>query len=284
LTIIRLRAWTADGKRLVQHRIGGAGQEAFDGRRTGLSINSFEEPRLFRSYRLRTGFEQRAPWITRFDIAGRSYGGSYHAELDHRLKMLIWRTPEDARVLELGCLEGGHSTILAQHCRELVAVDIQESNLSKARWVSQAAYKSKNIRWVNKDVEIHDFDDLGRFDIAMNMGVLYHLSEPWNLLRRLARVTRSMMWLWTHYAPEDASLIERGGYAGILYDEPPEDHPLRGMRPESFWPTLPELQRMLVDAGFDDIEVLNPDLGTRDGPAVLLAAHVGERTLVERVP
>ena len=93
-----------------------------------------------------------------------------------------------------------------------------------------------------------------------------------------------MMWLWTHYAPADAPLIERGGYEGIVYEEPPTDHPLRGMRPESFWPTLPELQRMLVDAGFDDIEVLNPDLGTKDGPAVLLAAHVGERTLVERVP
>ncbi len=221
--------------------------------------------------RLQAGFAARAPWITRFEIGGRVYGGDYDAGHDDRLKCFFRRFPRARRVLELGCLEGGHTFPLAERAREVVAIDVQASNLDKCRWLG-AELGARNVRWVQADLETDEIAELGRFDATYCSGLLYHLQEPWNLLRRVAPQTRAIF-VWTHTAPPDRSLFERGGYLGAEIGEPDYDHPLKGMRPTSFWPTQAELLRMLQDCGFPRIEILDDDLGTDAGPAILLIAY-----------
>lgn len=218
-------------------------------------------------------FRARGPWITRFDVAGAQYGGTYHAASDPRLLRFFQLFPNPGRILELGSLEGGHSVPLAGHAREVVAIEARSANIAKARWV-QSLYGTKNLRFLETDLESATFAELGTFDVVFNLGLLYHLPEPWRLLRRLSRITRSM-YLWTHVCPprwrrSKHPRTQREGYDGLLYPEHGSVDPLSGMSQASFWPTKRELVRMLKDSGFDSCNLLAYERSHIHGPAVLL--------------
>lgn len=227
---------------------------------------------VLRHRALARGFALRAPWITGYEIGGRHYGGAYLAMEDGRVALFQRLWPKPSRVLELGCLEGGHSFRLAEQAGEVVALDAQEGNLEKCRWLQATAFPRAVVRFLHADLDHFDPGILGNFDAVLNSGLLYHLVEPWLMLRRLASCTGGML-LWTHYAPDSVADVIRGGYRGWDYPEPDSGHPLRGMHGSSFWPTHDELQRMLLDAGFTDIVEYTDDHGHEHGPAVLLSCR-----------
>lgn len=224
---------------------------------------------------LRKEFESRGPWVTCFPIDGKVIGGGYHAENDGRLKKFLQLYPKPGRVLELGCLEGGHTFPIAKAAEQVVAIDSRDRNLDRARWL-QGVYQQKNISFVQANLEEFDLRLLGSFDVIFNVGLLYHLPEPWTVLERLAPLTRSMF-LWTHVAPEELAGTEQRGYSGMSYEEHGALDPLSGMSPSSFWPTMDDLLRMLRDAGFVDCEILDDDADHPNGPAVCLVCQ-SERT------
>jgi tRNA G46 methylase TrmB len=84
------------------------------------------------------------PWISGFEVNGTRYGGSYLPERDSRVHRFVdefrkWRghlgrgEGEPLRILECGCLEGGHTAILAKSFprAQIVAVDARPENLRK---------------------------------------------------------------------------------------------------------------------------------------------------------
>jgi SAM-dependent methyltransferase len=220
---------------------------------------------------MQQAFAVRRPWVTGFRLEGTIFGGNYIAADDARLRAFLDEFPNPGRVLELGCLEGGHTFPIAEVAREVVAIDARRENLAKAEWLNRSVFNRSNIRFVEANLEEFDFTPLGVFDVAFNVGLLYHLSAPSRLLARLARVAQTMF-LWTHFAPKAAS-AEADGYRGIWYVEHGRADPLSGMQPASFWPTLPELQRMLADAGFADIHVHGIETAHPHGPAVLVSCR-----------
>jgi hypothetical protein len=180
----------------------------------------------------------------------------------------------------LGCLEGGHTLAIARAAIEVVAVDARPENISKAR-LMQRVYGAGNVRFVEADLDALDPAELGAFDVAFNVGLLYHLAAPWRLLAGLASSCRAMF-LWTHVARSVVWGVRRGGYRGRLYREGGFADPLSGLSPRSFWPTQKELLRMIRDAGFGEIEILDLDHSHPHGPAVLLTCrslHFGEGPL-----
>lgn len=220
---------------------------------------------------LQQAFAARGPWVTGFRLDRTIFGGTYVAAEDARLQTFLAQFPYPGRVLELGCLEGGHSFPIAAVARELVAIDARHENLAKAEWLNRTIFHRSNIRFLEADLEEFDFTPLGVFDVAFNVGLLYHLSAPWRLLGRLARVAQTMF-LWTHFAPNSAGALA-GDYHGIWYVEHGRADPLSGMHPASFWPTLPDLRRMLADAGFADLHVHGIETAHPHGPAVLLSCR-----------
>jgi SAM-dependent methyltransferase len=222
---------------------------------------------------LRKGFEQRAPWVTAFDLHGRRWGGNYHAASDPRLVQFLKRFPNPGRVLELGALEGGHTFALAEHALEVIAIEGRQENLEKARWLN-SYFQKTNIQFIQENIETADLTPYGRFDIVFNLGVLYHLPAPWDLLAKLRALTQWML-LWTHVAPSRWRRSRhpravRNGYDGVLYPEHGAKDPLSGMSPSSFWPTEAELIRMLRDNGFSKVERLGRERRHIHGPAVFL--------------
>lgn len=160
---------------------------------------------------------------------------------------------------------------LARQAEEVLAIDCRPENIEKAKFV-QGVFEVANIRFLVADVEAFDLTSLGRFDVLFNVGVLYHLREPWRLLRSLARMGASMF-LWTHITPSRWLCVRRGGYRGRMYPEGGVSDPLSGLHPQSFWPTHSELLRMLGDAGFVDVDVIEVEKQHPHGPAILLTCQ-----------
>lgn len=212
-------------------------------------------------------FKARGPWVTQFMIDGRLYGGHYHAATDARLATFFALYPKPGRVLELGSLEGGHTFPIARVADSVVALESRLANLTRARWL-QERFGLSNITFQQANLESFDLRNLGTFDVVFNLGLLYHLPEPWWLVERLGQVAREMF-LWTHVANPNGPIVKRAGYAGASYGEFGLADPLSGMSETSFWPLEEELERMLVEAGFDQVDKCDKEASHPHGPAIL---------------
>ena len=94
-----------------------------------------------------------------------------------------------------------------------------------------------------------DPDDIGRHDVSLFLGVLYHLMDPFDALRRLRRVTRELAVIETAVMVL-VDLAERP-----LWDFFPEDQ-LNG-DPSNWWaPNVAGLVGACRAAGFSSVEVI----------------------------
>ena len=107
------------------------------------------------------------------------------------------------------------------------------------------------VEAVVADFMTSDLDALGTFDVVLFLGVLYHMRDPLGALRRLARLTAGTAVVETEarvfHGPAEVPLCEF--FAGYrLLDDP-----------TNWWaPNEAALRLMLLEAGFDSVDVLTP--------------------------
>jgi SAM-dependent methyltransferase len=232
---------------------------------------------------IRAQVEELGPWITGFDFKGEHYGGNYITTKDGRVSGFIARFrrwlqetgdhKSQLRILECGCLEGGHTVMLAAAFpnAEIVAADLRESNLCKARFLA-SLYQLPNIRWLKENFANPQLVWREDYDAIFCVGLLYHLRNPASLLSEAGKRTR-FLWLWTVICSETDTILTEGKYRGRMLRETP-DHPLSGEEPESFLPALGSLIDMLWDAGFKSVSLLEKGLtSNNNGPYILLQAE-----------
>lgn len=114
---------------------------------------------------------------------------------------------DGAEVLELGPLEGAHTWMLEQHgAARITAVEANRRAYLKCL-VMKEVVGTTRARFLLGDflAYLRESPDV-RFDVAIASGVLYHMSEPVELLARLARAT-DRLFIWTHYY--DRALVNR---------------------------------------------------------------------------
>jgi len=229
-------------------------------------------------------FEALGPWITGFDFGGNHYGGQYRADTDSRVLRFISTFRErlaasnrgrsqPLRILECGCLEGGHSRVLAQAFPEatITAVDVRETSLQKARFILSSSGIT-NVRLSKENLNEPSAAFTEQYDAIFCVGLLYHLRQPAQFLARAAQAA-GFLWLSTIICAEPEATLVEDDYRGRFFGEAIE-HPLSGVNPQSFQPTIGSLADMLWAAGFDEILLLEKSI-TPDGngPAVLLKAE-----------
>jgi SAM-dependent methyltransferase len=228
-------------------------------------------------------FSALGPWITGFDFGGTLYGGQYRADTDARVLRFVTeferrlarsnQKGQPARILECGCLEGGHTAVLAQSFpqAEITAVDVREASLNKARFIISAS-SITNVRFKKENLAEEPQALTEQYDAIVCIGFLYHLRRPAEFLARAGQAT-NFLWLSTIICAEAAANVVEGEYRGRLFGEAIE-HPLSGVNPQSFLPTIGSLADMLWAAGFSEITLLEKSI-TPDGngPAVLLKAE-----------
>jgi SAM-dependent methyltransferase len=116
-------------------------------------------------------------------------------------------TLEDFRgksVLECGCGGGMHSSLIAPYAKELVAVDLNTTDIARER-----NKQFSNITFIEGDLATID---LGRkFDIVFSVGVVHHTDDPertfQNLLRHVKPGGKILVWV---YSKEGNGLVEYG--------------------------------------------------------------------------
>lgn len=178
--------------------------------------------------------------------------------IDH-LKSRIARfpVPEDLsgkRVLDVGAWDGWFSFEMERRGAEVVAVDCID--MEKFR-IAHELLGSK------VDYRVLDVDELcpatvGRFDIVLFLGVLYHLRHPLLGLERICQLTRDM-------ACVESFVVDDGLEAGPNLMEFYETDELGGQTDNWYGPTTACLLALCRSAGFARVEL---------GEVVKQRAHV----------
>jgi SAM-dependent methyltransferase len=108
----------------------------------------------------------------------------------------------DQEVLELGPLEAGHTCMLEREgARSVLAIEANTRAFLRCLIVKEivglraARFLCGDFREFLKTTE-------RRFDMVFASGVLYHMTDPVQLIADIARTTRRV-YLWTHYADPD---------------------------------------------------------------------------------
>ncbi len=176
------------------------------------------------------------------------------------------------RVVDLGCKEGYNSfDVLECGAEEVVGVEIRDRFLADAE-AERSRLGLASVRFVKGDVREIEQIGLGHFDICLCTGLLYHMQNPFNVLKRIRNICSSLM-LETHIDPGTLSLplVERKyrQFLGFLPTSVVLDgHRFTGRLKRvpleqemsatsgsishhtSFWPDRASLRRMLEAAEF----------------------------------
>ena len=225
----------------------------------------------FSHINLWASFRRLRPWTTKFKLKGRDYGGWYDAANDTRIGWFAAAFPDAISVLELGSLEGGHTCGLTRlpGVKRVVGVEGREENIIRAKFAQKKlGYRAE---FVQADLEAFDLSKLGRFDAVYCCGLLYHLTKPWELLARIAKVT-DRLFLSTHFTFENPPPANENGIPGQWVGEFGLADPLSGLSRQSFWPTRTGLTRMLNAVGFRAQHVWETNEKHPNGPLVTLSA------------
>jgi tRNA (mo5U34)-methyltransferase len=203
--------------------------------------------------------------------------------LRHRLAQ--FPIPEDLRgkrALDIGCWDGWFSFELERRGAEVVAVDCWDNPRFREM---HATYRSK------VDYRLLDMYDLtparvGRFDVVLFMGVLYHLKHPLLALERVCQLTTDLAAVDSFVLREAQRPAEDLRRPILEFYETDE---MGGQTDNWFGPSLPALLGMCRVAGFARVELQSvldfsacvacyrrwePPTGSDEGPPLYNALHM----------
>ena len=211
-------------------------------------------------------FAQLGPWISQFTIDGHSTGGWFDVMNDERVLRWLLRIPTPKTVMECGSLEGGHTALIAKFpgVERVLGLEARSENIAKCRLI-HALLGLNNSEFVECDLETAELSQYGSFDATFCSGVLYHLVRPVEFIRKLR--SRNIF-IGTHYAAEQETTFE--GMSGRWYAESGRADVLSGMSAQSFWITLENLEREVLDCGYR-IEHIHTTV-SQNGPWINLEA------------
>jgi SAM-dependent methyltransferase len=185
------------------------------------------------------------------------------------LKALRFALPieDDANpptVVDLGCLEGGYALEFALAGYAALGIEARASNVERCEFVAKA-FALPNLRFACDDAR--NVASYGEFDAVFCAGLLYHLDSPAAFLSELAKATKRVLLLETHYATyEDnwdqfqlSKLTTHEGRLGRWYKEWESDATPEEIEafswssvgnPSSFWLEKRNLLQAMLEAGF----------------------------------
>ncbi|PSO52028.1 MAG: class I SAM-dependent methyltransferase [Actinobacteria bacterium QS_5_72_10] len=192
-------------------------------------------------------------------------------------------------VLELGPLEGAHTTLLEERgAGQVVAVEAHRQAFLRCLVV-------KNLLGLRAHFELGDFvghlrEHETTWDLCVATGVLYHLHDPLELIALLGQRARRVL-LWTHYWDDD--VMARRPDVAERFDEvePVQRHGLSatyhrygygtgvndptfcgGSRTHARWMERNDILDGLAAVGFERIDTGFDDPFWPHGPALCVAA------------
>ncbi len=137
--------------------------------------------------------------------------------------------------IDLGCGVGYFSQFLSERGLQVLAVDGREENTNEA----QRRYPG--ISFLTRNVEDPGLSDLGVFDLALCVGLLYHLENPFRAIRNLHALAGKVLIAESICTPGKEARL-------LLLVEGQENN--QGLNYVAFYPTETCLIKMFGIAGF----------------------------------
>jgi tRNA (mo5U34)-methyltransferase len=166
--------------------------------------------------------------------------------------------------LDISCHEGFFSLILSDYFSTVVGVDKNEKSLVKARQVVEL-FDKPTIQL--RHAKLESLDEKDAADFVLCYGLLYHVENPVEVLRSLARITKQSLCIETQVLPFQVSgVIEDGSYGwqrnlqgtfGVCVDY--SDRPEGGVTDIALVPSVDALVFILRQFGFSTIELYKPE-------------------------
>src|SRR6516162_6545790 len=160
---------------------------------------------------------------------------------------------QDRRLLDIGCGDGFFSLQCARLGADVTAIDgVSRDSLKYVRDHAETKFTFYCIDFLSPS-----FFELGRFDVILHLGVLYHTMYPFEHLLRLASASRAGATVVIE--TEFYNLASFEGAATVFYDY------TQKLSPDASSPVLPSatwIKTTLERVGFDEITLLlHPALG-----------------------
>jgi len=193
-------------------------------------------------------------------------------------------------VLELGPLEGGHSYLLETHgAATITAIEANTAAFLKCL-IAKEILGLKRVRFLCGDFIQYLAQNEEHFDLVLAAGVLYHMGEPFSLLRLLAERT-NRTYIWTHYY--DEQIIQgnpnlrpkftkqvsssAGGFRCTMYRQSylnslQSPGFCGGSAEFSYWLTREDILKALARYGFHDVRIAHEQTDHPHGPCFSLVA------------
>src|SRR3546814_505058 len=112
--------------------------------------------------------------------------------------------------LDISCHEGYFSLILSEYFKIVTGLDKNPESLDKAKQITTLLGNSR-IQFKNTSLE--SWDDKKGADFVLCFGLLYHVENPVEIIRKLAILTRKSLCIETQVLPYDLEgPIEDGSY------------------------------------------------------------------------
>ena len=148
------------------------------------------------------------------------------------------------RVLDIGCNSGWFSfDIAGRGAGSVDGVDLRSHNVEQARFLADY-FGFGNTSFAVADAT--EFDDSRQWDLVLNLGVLYHVTEPLRFVQRTYE-------LCTRFAVLDTICHEEPFSGFVLFDAKDPSHPHEGRESWEFHPTYRGAIDALRYAGFREI-------------------------------
>jgi hypothetical protein len=198
------------------------------------------------------------------------------------------------RVLELGPLEAGHTYMLEQAgAASIVAIEANSRAYLKCLIVKEILHL-KRSEFLCGDFVAYLRTDAGRFDCCLASGVLYHMTNPVELISLIAKICDRVC-LWTHYfdyktISSNPTLVTKFHLDGVAAEYQGFQHTLYrqeyqaaldvpsfcgGSQPFSHWMSREDILAALRFFGFKNIAICDSldQLAHQNGPCFCLVAQ-----------
>ncbi len=185
-------------------------------------------------------------------------------------------------VLELGPLEAGHTYMLERlGAASIVSIEANTRAFLKCLIVKEL-FELRQARFLCGDFVEYLRSNNRFFDVCVASGVLYHMTNPVELIALLAKTTHHVC-LWTHYY--DPNIVrcarsqeaEYGGFVHTLYSRVYGDALnwfgfCGGCNPYSYWLSRDDIIGAFKHFGLTEITIGREEPHHRNGPAFTLVA------------
>ncbi|HEY7580204.1 MAG TPA: methyltransferase domain-containing protein [Acetobacteraceae bacterium] len=205
---------------------------------------------------------RQLPWFHQIDFgAGLLTPGAIRLSKINRMSRMLFDGLDlrGRTLLDIGCWDGAYSLEATRRGATVTAVDhfVWHDGWGDRRCIDLVQrHLAPSLRVVDADLLELTPDRLGRFDVVLFLGVLYHLRDPLTALERVARLAT------------DTLVVETRMTMRHLRKPVMQFHPggTLGSDPTNWWtPNRRCVEAMLRDLGFQRIRFTQPDWRWRRG-------------------